>query len=83
MKIGQSKREHKYSEKVNETIYMKRKNGSQVMIDIMKKNHLKLINEIGPTESQKFSESYEPIEYLVKTFEKQGFITDDITRADE
>jgi hypothetical protein len=98
MKIGQRKKEHKFSDKVRETIFMRRGDGSQVIIDIMKKDNLILINEIGPTGSQehsesyesidylikmlKYSESYESIDYLIKTFEKRGFIADDITRAD-
>jgi hypothetical protein len=98
MKIGQRKKEHKFSDKVRETIFMRRGDGSQVIIDIMKKDNLILINENGPTGSQehsesyesidylikmlKHSESYESIDYLIKTFEKRGFIADDITRAD-
>jgi hypothetical protein len=77
---------------------MRRGDDSRVVIDIMKKDNLILINEIGPTGSQKHSESYESIDYLIKmlkhsesyesidysikTFEKRGFIADDITRAD-
>lgn len=82
MKIGKQKRAL-VSDKVRETIFMRRGDGSQVIIDIMKKDNLVLINEIGPTGSEEYSESYEPIDYLIKTFEKRGFIADDITRADE